>query len=95
MFVPPPPPENFDKYDEYRLHMETLMKAHLVEFDLSLRILIPLENAGIRTLGDLSKHSKESLRKINQLGRLSVERLDALMKQLGLSLAQNKKGRHE
>ena len=45
--------DSFDKYDEPRLHMEKLMKAHLIEFDLSMRILCPLEKAGIRTLGDL------------------------------------------
>lgn len=88
MFAPPPPPENLDKYEERRLHMEQLYKSHLIEFDLSMRILIPLENAGIRTLGDLAKQSKASLRRINQLGRLSVEKLDMLMERLGLELAK-------
>lgn len=79
---------DFDRYDEPRLHMEALMKAHLVEFDLSIRILIPLEDAGIRTLGDLVKRSKDELRKIPQLGRLSVTRIEELLNRLDLSLAQ-------
>lgn len=79
---------DFDKYDEPRLHMERLMKAHLVEFDLSLRILCPLESAGIRTIGDLIKHSKKSLRKIHQLGRISVDTLERFLHYHGFALAE-------
>lgn len=79
---------NFDKYDEPRLHMERLMKAHLIDFDLSLRILIPLEKAGIKTLGDLVKQSKKHLRTIPQLGRLSVEKLEAMLSRYDLSLSK-------
>lgn len=79
---------DFDKYDEPRLHMEKLLSTHLIAFDLSLRILYPLESAGIRTLGDLVKHSKKSLRKIRQVGELSIEILQSLLVRLGLSLAQ-------
>ena len=55
MYKNPSPADSFDKYDEPRLHMEKLLKARLTEFDLSLRILIPLEKAGVKTLGDLVK----------------------------------------
>lgn len=80
--------DNFDKYDEPRLHMEALMKAHLIEFDISLRILCPLEKAGIRTLGDLTSHSKKQLKKINQLGRLSIARLEKFLAYHGLHFAK-------
>ena len=83
-----PAVNNFDKYDEPRLHMEKLLSAHLIEFDLSLRILCPLETAGIRTLGDLTNHSKKNLRSIKQLGKLSVETLENLLNRLGLSFAK-------
>ena len=83
---------DFDKYDEPRLHLERLMKAHLVDFDLSLRILLRLEEAGIRTLGDLTIRTREQLLGINQLGVVSVQKLEDLLTYLGLSLAQNKKG---
>lgn len=76
MFDTPSTSNEFDKYDEPRLHMERLLKAHLVEFDISLRILCPLEKAGIRTLGDLVNQTAKGLRKINQLGRISVETLE-------------------
>lgn len=78
----------FDKYDEPRLHMERLLKAHLVEFDLSIRILIPLEDAGIITLGDLTRQTKKSLREIKSLGRISVEKLERFLAYHHLSLAE-------
>ena len=65
-----------------------LLKAHLVEFDISLRILCPLEKAGIRTLGDLVNQTAKGLRKINQLGRISVETLEKFLAYHGLSLAK-------
>lgn len=83
-----PPTHDFDWYDEPRLHMEKLLSVNLIEFDLSLRILCPLESAGVRTLGDLVKHSRKSLRRIRQLGKLSVETLENLLTYLGLSLAK-------
>lgn len=80
--------KDFDKFDEPRLHMERLMKAHLIEFGLSIRILIPLETAGIRTLGDLTKQTRKSLRKIKSLGRISVEKLESFLAYHRLSLAE-------
>lgn len=88
MYVPTDTDNNFDKYDEPRLHMERLMRVHLVEFDLSLRILLPLESAGIKTLGDLVKQSKKSLRKIKNLGRISVEHLETFLSRQGLTLCR-------
>ena len=67
----------FNKYDEPRLHMERLLQTRLVEFDLSLRILIPLESKGILTIGDLTRQSRHSLRKIKNIGATSVNTLSA------------------
>lgn len=77
---------DFDKYDEPRLHMERLLKAHLVEFDISMRILCPLERVGIRTLGDLVKQDRESLKKIFNIGKLSLERIESFLSYHNLSL---------
>lgn len=88
MYSLPDNTSEFDKYEEPRLHMERLLKARLIEFDLSLRILIPLEKAGIRTIGDLTKQSKKSLRAIPQLGRLSVDLLAQLLDRYRLSFAE-------
>ncbi|MEI3156169.1 MAG: DNA-directed RNA polymerase subunit alpha C-terminal domain-containing protein [Muribaculaceae bacterium] len=88
MIVSPQPDNSFDKYDEPRLHMEQLMKARLIEFDLSMRILCPLEKAGIRTLGDLVSRTRKDLRRISQLGRLSVDTIERFLADNGLALAQ-------
>lgn len=70
-----PSEANFDRFDEPRLHMERLLKAQLIEFDISLRILIPLESAGIRTLGDLVSQTKKSLLNIRMIGVAAVDKL--------------------
>lgn len=88
MIATPGNDNSFDKYDEPRLHMERLMKVRLVEFDLSLRILCPLESAGVNTLGDLCKQSKRGLRSIRNLGRISVDVLESFLRQQGLSLKE-------
>lgn len=80
--------KDFEKFEEPRLHMERLMKAHLIDFDISIRILIPLESAGIRTLGDLTKQTKKSLRAIKSLGKISVEKLESFLAYHRLSLAE-------
>lgn len=87
MYSPSEP--DFDKYDEPRLHMERLMRVHLIEFDIPLRILIPLESAGIKRLGDLVKQSRKSLMQIKQLGRISVEKLENFLAYHGFSLKED------
>lgn len=78
----------FDKYDEPRIHLEKLLSTVLVEFDLSLRILLPLESAGIRTLGDLTRCTRERLLKVPQLGVVSVGKLERFLVYHGLALAE-------
>ncbi len=68
--------------------MDRLLRAHLVEFDLSLRILIPLEDAGVKRLGDLVKHSRKSLESIRNIGKTSADTLEKLLDRLGLALRQ-------
>lgn len=77
-----------DYYDEPRLHMERLLRAPLIEFDISLRILLPLEAVGVRRLKDLIKYSHKRLLKVNRLGVHAVAELEALLASLDLSLAK-------
>lgn len=86
MYHTPTNDNSFDKYDEPRLHMEKLLKAHLVEFDISIRILCLLESAGIKTLGDLTRQTRQSLRKISQIGTKSIESLEKFLLYHGFSL---------
>lgn len=75
----------FDEYDEPRLHTERLLKTRLIDFDLSMRILCPLEDRGIKTLGDLTQISKRQLRRMPRMGRLSAQILEDLMASFHLS----------
>lgn len=79
---------DFDKYDEPRLHTERLLRAKLVEFDISIRILLPLEKAGIKTLGDLVQQRYDNLLCVPQIGRTSVNVLKKLLDRLDLSFAE-------
>ncbi|MBD5183388.1 MAG: hypothetical protein HDS97_00625 [Bacteroidales bacterium] len=90
MYVTPDNANEYDKWDEPRLHMERLMRVKLIEFDLSMRILLPLEAAGIKTLGDLCAQSKRSLLKINRINRVTVSKLQDLLCSLGLELSNTK-----
>lgn len=77
----------FDKYDEPRIHIETLMREKLVKFDmLSLRILLRLESAGIKTLGDLLKCRREYLLSIPQFGVTSLRKIEDFLDRLGFNL---------
>ena len=87
MITTPTADNSLDKYDEPRLHMERLLQAKLVEFDLSLRLLIPLEDAGIRTLGDLVRQTRQGLRNLHQIGKTKVEYLESFLHSQGLSLS--------
>lgn len=80
--------DSLDMYEEPRLHMERLMKTRLVELDLSLRILIPLEDAGIKTLGDLTGQTRKDLLKICQLGITKVKKIEEFLEYHMLSLAK-------
>ncbi len=83
-----PNTDSFDKYEEPKLHMERLMKAHLIEFDLSLRILCPLERAGINTLGKLLKNKRDNLLKIPNIGNTAISTIELFLARYNLSLPQ-------
>lgn len=68
----PDPPPSLDRYDEPRLHMEKFLSIKLVEFDISPRILFPLADNGIVTIGDLVKSSPRELAKIKNIGASSI-----------------------
>ena len=89
MYTAPTSDTNFDKYDEMRLHMQRLLSASLIEFDIPMKIIVPLDNAGIRRLKDLVCKSRKDLMKINRLGEKSLSIIERLLYQLGLSLEMN------
>lgn len=70
---------DFDKYDEPRIHMERLMRVHLIEFGLPIRLLCRLESIGIRTLGNLLEHTRDEIMAISQVGATSIMILDKFL----------------
>lgn len=77
---------SFDKYEEYKLHMEVLLSASLTDFDIPARILIPLGDAGIRRLRDLVSMTKKQLLAVSRMGVVSVEFLENFLAKQNLSL---------
>lgn len=78
--------KEFEKYDEMRLHMEKLMSSSLIDFDIPMRIAIPLDNAGIRRLKDLVVLSREDLLAVNRVGVKAVDEIERILYQFDLSL---------
>ena len=77
---------SFDKYEEYKLHMEVLLSASLTDFDIPARILIPLGDAGIHRLRDLVAMTKKRLLSVSRMGVVSVEFLENFLAKQNLSL---------
>ncbi|WP_354668875.1 DNA-directed RNA polymerase subunit alpha C-terminal domain-containing protein, partial [uncultured Muribaculum sp.] len=44
--------------------MAKLFSASIIDFDIPMRIAIPLDNAGIRRIGDLVKLTRKDLLKV-------------------------------
>jgi len=78
--------DSFDKYDEYQLHMNTLLSASLTDFDIPLRILLPLGDAGIRRLRDLVSMTRTQLLSVSRMGVVSVDFLEKFLASQNLSL---------
>lgn len=70
---------SFERYDEPRLHMATLMRAHLIEFDLPPRIVFKLVDHGIKRLGDLVQSNPHELMKIPSIGVSAVKTLEEFL----------------
>ena len=82
---------SFDLYDEPKLHMERLLRALLVEFDLEDKILYRLADNGIRTLGDLVDNDPRDLQRRCKFGQAAMS---AIKKFLSHYLLEMKKGRN-
>ncbi len=89
MFSIPEPDTSFDKYDEMRLHMAKLFSASIVDFDVPMRIAIPLDNAGIRRIGDLVSLTRKELLQVQRLGEKSVDEIERILDRFGLSLGMS------
>ncbi len=79
--------DNFanEEFDEEVLHMRQMLKAKLVDLDLSVRALNCLKAAEVETLGDLVKFNKNDLLKFRNFGKKSLTELEELLTSMNLS----------
>lgn len=89
MFTTPTPDASFDKYDEMRLHMEQLLSSSITEFDIPMRIAIPLDGVGVRRLKDLVRLHREDILKVKRLGDKAADEVEQILERFGLSLGMN------
>jgi len=78
-----------DEFDEEILRMRQLLKARLVDLDLSVRALNCLKAAEIETLGDLVQYNKSDLLKFRNFGKKSLTELEALLDMKNLSFGMD------
>lgn len=78
-----------EEFDESSLHMRQLLKAKLVDLDLSVRALNCLKAAEVETLGDLVSYNKTDLLKFRNFGRKSLTELEELVTTKKLQFGMN------
>ncbi len=69
---------------------EKILVMTIDELDLSVRSHNCLKRAGINTVQELTSKTEEDMMKVRNLGNKSLEEVLNKMKELGLSLAENK-----
>ena len=79
-----------EEFDEEVLHMRQLLKAKLVDLDLSVRALNCLKAAEVETLGDLVKFNKNDLLKFRNFGKKSLTELEELLVNMNLTFGMDK-----
>ena len=78
-----------EEFDEEVLHMRQLLKAKLVDLDLSVRALNCLKAAEVETLGDLVKFNKNDLLKFRNFGKKSLTELEELLTNMSLTFGMD------
>lgn len=73
-----------DKYEEPRLHVDALLSASVVTLDLRPRLLFPLADAGVRTVGDLVGLQLSELISIRNIGVRAAAEIERLLCRLAL-----------
>lgn len=68
---------------------DKILEMTIEELDLSVRSYNCLKRAGINTVGELTQKTEEDMIKVRNLGRKSLEEVDAKLSDLGLSLRKS------
>ncbi len=82
------------QYGEDFWKMRRLLQTPLQDLDISVRAYNCLRSASIKTLGDLVKFNMNDLLKFRNFGKKSLEQLDELLKQRGLSFGMDVSSYH-
>lgn len=69
--------------------MNQLFSASILDFDIPMRIAIPLDNAGIRRIGDLVRLDRKGLLTVKRLGEKGADEVERILERFGLSLGMN------
>ncbi|WP_185873651.1 DNA-directed RNA polymerase subunit alpha [Blattabacterium cuenoti] len=77
------------KYDEEYLRMKTLLKSKLNDMDLSVRTKNCLKSASIKYIYDLVNSNRNTILKMRNFGKKSLEELENKMKKKGLSFGMD------
>ncbi len=78
-----------EEFDESTLHIRQLLKAKLVDLDLSVRALNCLKAADVETLGDLVSYNRNDLLKFRNFGKKSLTELEELVSAKGMEFGMN------
>ncbi len=72
-----------------RLHMEQLLSSSITEFDIPMKIAIPLDSVGVRRLKDLVRLHREDILNIKRLGEKAADEIEQILDRFGLSLGMS------
>lgn len=74
-----------EKYEEPRLHEEAILSAPLFTMEVGIRVLIPLWDSGVRTIGDVLRlYRSGRLCKIHMIGKGQAEKIERFLIMAGL-----------
>ena len=79
--------------EEYQ--MNDILNKGIEDLEMSTRVMSSLGMQGIKTVGDITKMTESSLRRVPNIGRLSVNEIKHTLKDLGLELGMHSKPQEE
>ena len=75
--------------------MNDILNKGIEDLEMSTRVMSSLGMQGIKTVGDITKMTESSLRRVPNIGRLSVNEIKHTLKDLGLELGMHSKPQEE
>ena len=73
----------------------SILNKGIEDLEMSTRVMSSLGMQGIKTVGDITKMTESSLRRVPNIGRLSVNEIKHTLKDLGLELGMHSKPQEE